>query len=340
MRLARRQFFGDNCAMTSRSSLRRYARAIKHFAAARTPDVLALQATPFLGALFGSVGREGVAFDRVFFLLAGSVALTAHVFVFNDWAGQSSDVSDPRRATGVFGRRGISSRDVAGLAVALLIAATLMLAVVGSLTVLLGAAIAALSFLYSGSSFFGKGRAIVASLIHVVGGAFHFLLGYTVGHAVDARGVAIGIFFGLVFVGGHLNQEVRDCDADLRNGIRTNAVVFGRWRTFLSSLLVFTAAYAMLAFLVLLGILARPLIWGMLLWLCHVTCSLRAFRSGLGFEAARWMQRRYRLLFAVLGLAMVLTAPPVTELARRAYKHAHGRAAIHVEDIERLFHRS
>jgi 1,4-dihydroxy-2-naphthoate octaprenyltransferase len=177
----------------------------------------------------------------------------------------------------------------------------------------------------------------VASLIHVLGGTFHFLLGYSVGHAVDARGVAIGIFFGLVFAGGHLNQEVRDYDADLRNGIRTNAVAFGRRRTFLSSLLVFTAAYALLAFLVSLGILARPLIWSTLFWPWHVACSLQALRSGLGFEAALWMRRQYRLLFALVGLAMLLTAPPVAGLARRAYERAHGRAAIHVEDFERFF---
>jgi 4-hydroxybenzoate polyprenyltransferase len=284
------------------------------------PEVLVLQATPFFGALFGSVGREWFALDRVSLLLAGSVALTAHVFVFNDWAGRSSDVSDPRRAPRVFGHRGIRSRDVAGLAVALLIAATLILSVVGASTALIGSAIAALSFLYSGSSSWGKGRPIVASLIHVIGGAFHFLLGYTISHAVDARGVAIGIFFGLVFAGGHLNQEVRDYDGDLRNGIRTNAVAFGRRRTFLLSLLVFTAAYAMLAFLVALGILPRPLVWGVLLWPWHVACSLRALRSGLGFEAALWMQRQYRLLFALLGFAMVLTTPPVAGFARRAYE--------------------
>jgi 4-hydroxybenzoate polyprenyltransferase len=309
--------------MTSRFSLRRYARAIRHFAAARAPEILALQASPFLGALFGSVGREWVAPHRVALLLAGSVALTAHVFVFNDWAGHTSDLNDPRRATRVFGHWEISSRQVAGLALALLVAATLILAFVGPPAVLLGAAIAALSFLYSGSSSWGKGTPIVASLIHLVGGTFHFLLGYTLGHAVDARGIAIAIFFGLVFAGGHLNQEVRDYDADLRNGIRTNAVVFGRRRTFLSSLLVFTAAYAMLGFLASLGILPRPLVWSALFWPWHVACSLQALRSGLGFEAAHWMQRRYRMLFALIGLAMLLTAPPVTELARRAYEHAH-----------------
>ena len=39
------------------------------------------------------------ASSRLALLLLGSTALTAHVFVFNDWAGYSSDARDPRRAS-------------------------------------------------------------------------------------------------------------------------------------------------------------------------------------------------------------------------------------------------
>jgi 4-hydroxybenzoate polyprenyltransferase len=304
------------------TSLRRYARAIQHFAATRGLEVLVLQASPFLGALLGNVGHDWVALARVALLLGGSVALTAHVFVFNDWAGQNSDVNDPQRAALVFGQRGITSRQVASLAVALLIAAMLLLAIVGAPAVLLAAAIAALSLVYSGSSSWGKGIPVVGSLLHVIGGTLHFLLGYVGSHAVDGRGIAIGIFFGLVFAAGHLNQEVRDYDADLLNRIRTNAVVFGRRRTFVSSFLIFTTAYAILVVLSAFGILARPLVWSALLWPWLGVSSLRAFQSGLGFDAARWMQRQYRVLFAVLGLAIVLTTPPIAALARRTCERA------------------
>jgi 4-hydroxybenzoate polyprenyltransferase len=281
--------------------------------------VLVLQGSPLLGALFGSGGHDWVALGRIAPLLIGSVALTAHVFVFNDWAGRICDVNDPRRGTRVFGQRGISSRQVASLAVALLVAAMLLLAIVGAPAVLFGGAIAALSLVYSGSTSWGKGKPIVASLLHLTGGIFHFLLGYSVNHAVDVAGVSIGIFFGLVFAAGHLNQEVRDYDVDLRNEIRTNAVVIGRRRAFIYSLLVFTAAYGLLVALVSLGILAWPLIWATILWPWHVACSVQALQRGLGFEAAIWMQRRYRLQFALLGLAMLLTTPPLGELARRAH---------------------
>ena len=290
---------------------------MRHFVAARGREVLVLQASPVLGAFLGRPNHEPLAVSQIAWLLAGSFALTAHVFVFNDWAGQNDDVNDPRRAAQVFGSCGIGSRQVASLAIALLVAAMLFLALVSAQAVLFGAAIAALSLVYSGSASWGKGRPIAASLLHLIGGMFHFLLGYTVSHAADLKGVLIAFFFGLVFAAGHLNQEVRDYDADLSNGIRTNAVVFGRRRIFLYSQATFTASYAMLALLVSSGILARPLWWAMLLWPWHLASSIYALRKGLGFEVAVWMQRRYRLQFALLGLAMLATAPPAFELTRR-----------------------
>jgi 4-hydroxybenzoate polyprenyltransferase len=312
--------------MSWQFTLSRSARTIRHFAAARGLEVLVLQGSPFLGALLGSVGHDGIDLARLALLLLGSLALTAHVFVFNDWTGESSDLNDPRRTSEVFALRRIAPRQVATLAAALLVVAILVLAFVGAPALLYGAAIAAVSLLYSGSTSWGKGRPIVASLLHLIGGTFHFLLGYTAVQAVDARGVAIAFFFGLVFAGGHLNQEVRDYDADLRNGIRTTAVAFGRRRTFLCSLLVFTAAYLLLGFFAWLGMLARPLIWATLFWPFHVASSVQAFRRGLGFEIAVWMQRRYRLQFALLGVAMVLTTPPLADLARRFQRNAHDRA--------------
>jgi 4-hydroxybenzoate polyprenyltransferase len=293
--------------MTSQSPVRQYARAVQHFVSTRWLEVLALQASPILGIVFGGFGVEQAGVLRFVLLLIGSLALTAHVFVLNDWAGHSGDLRDPRRAKRVFTRRGISRRQVAHVAIALLIWANVAFGAVGSLAMLLGAAIAALSLLYSCSPRLGKGTPIAASANHLLGGTLHFLLGYTLLHALDARGLVIGLFFGLVFAGGHLNQEVRDYEGDLLNGIRTNAVAFGRRRTFLASLCTFTAAYAILAVSAALGILSRLFLWSALVWTLHVVWSLRALQSGLGFETTLWMQRRYRLLFALIGIAMFVT---------------------------------
>jgi 4-hydroxybenzoate polyprenyltransferase len=286
--------------------MRQTARALRHVGKGRSLEVLLLQASPLLGAAFGGNSAGGIGLGRLAILLAGSVLLTAHVFAFNDWAGHRDDLNDPRRAPHVFARHGIGSRSVAALAVGLLAFAMVALAALGFTAVLLGAAIACLGILYSDSNVAGKGVPVVASVIHLLGGALHFLLGYGVARPIDHHGLAIALFFGLVFAGGHLNQEVRDYEGDQRNGIRTSAVAFGARSVLLASLVVFSTAYAELALLAAFAVVPRLLLWTALLWPLHAAWSWSALRGGAGFEQARWLQRRYRLLFAVVGVAMML----------------------------------
>jgi 4-hydroxybenzoate polyprenyltransferase len=280
-------------------------RVLRHFAATRAAEVLALQASPLLGIVLGGyrLDRDGAVPAGL--LLLGSCALTAHIFLFNDWAGWHSDLCDPRRASNAYDRRGVGRRDLARVATALLILAGIAFAAVSVTALLLGAAIAALGFLYSGSPALGKNMPIASSFNHLAGGTLHFLLGYTFVHVFDANGVWTGLFFGLVFAAGHLNQEVRDYEGDKLNAMRTNAVVFGRRRAFFASLFTFSAAYAMLTTLAALDVLPRLLLWSPAAWLLHVGWSLQALRRGLSFETAVWMQQRYRWLFALIGLAML-----------------------------------
>lgn len=291
--------------MTFPSSFRHYTRILQHFASTRATEVLALQASPILGSLLGGFTVEQEGMIRPSLLLFGSIALTAHIFVFNDWAGYSSDILDPQRATLISARQGISRREVAIVAIALLVLANIAFAVVGGMTLLFGIAIAFLGILYSSSAGFGKNAPIVGSINHLLGGMLHFLLGYTFVHTLDTNGLAMSLFFGLVFAGGHLNQEVRDHEADLLNGIRTTAVAFGRQHTFFASLCTFTAAYAIATCLAALELWPRLLLLSPIVWLVHVAWYLQALQRGLGFDTAVWMQRRYRLLFALLGLAML-----------------------------------
>ncbi len=292
--------------VTSRSPFRSYTDATRHFVSTRGVEVVALQASPILGSYLGGFRIEPHDVVKLALMLLGSFALTAHVFVLNDWAGHGSDTRDPRRAKSAPARRGISSRRVARVAIALLILASFAFALPGGETMLWGAAIASLSLLYSCSPRFGKGTPIIPSINHLFGGALHFLLGYTLFHSLDSRGFVISMFFGLVFAAGHLNQEIRDYEGDLLNGIRTNAVAFGSRRTFVASMCIFSSAYAALVGLSVIGFLPRAMFWSFLVWILHVAWARRAWQRGLGFETAIWMQRRYRLLFAVIGLAMLV----------------------------------
>jgi 4-hydroxybenzoate polyprenyltransferase len=283
-----------------------YAPVLRHFASTRGVEVCALQASPLLGAHLGGLGLQGGNLSRLGLLLLGSTLLTAHVFLFNDWADYSRDAHDLRRTSLGVNGYGISRDQIVRVAIVLLILANVAFAAVGTSAVLFGTGIATLSLLYSFSPRLGKSTPIAASLNHLIGGGLHFLLGYSVARAVDARGVALSLVFGLVFAAGHLNQEVRDHEFDLANGIGTLAVRFGCRRGFLASFCLFTTAYLLIVGLAALGVLPKILLASAIVWLLQAGSSLEALRRGLGAETALWIQRRYRLLFALVGLAMLV----------------------------------
>lgn len=286
---------------TAAPALERYPRVLLRFASTRGVEVGVLQASPLLGAWLGGLDVTAADGARLLVLLLGSLALTAHVFALNDWAGFDADMHDARRAGAAPGRT-----QIARVALALLVVAFATFAVVGTAAVLTGAGIATLSLVYSLAPRFGKSTPVAASLNHVLGGVLHFLMGYTLVHGADAKGVVLGVFFGLVFAAGHLNQEVRDHDSDRANGIGTSAVVFCCRSAFLASFWLFTAAYALVVGLAATGRLPGVLLLTGLVWLAQAWWSLQALRRGLRVETALWMQRRYRLLFALVGLAMLI----------------------------------
>jgi 4-hydroxybenzoate polyprenyltransferase len=290
--------------MTVPSLLHRQVHFARHFIATRSLEILALQSSPLLGLVYGGARPETVGYSRLGSLVVGSLFLTTHIFVFNDWSGYISDSRDPNRTAHAFGRANVSKFQLACAATMLLVLANVSLAFAGIQAVLVGASITLLSLLYSGSARFGKNRPFAASANHLVGGSLHFLLGYTLCHAPDGAGMVLSLFFGLVFAGGHLNQEIRDCDGDRLNGIRTCAVAYGCRRALAGSVLLFAMAYVVASALAALGILPAILVWCPVLVLVHLAAAQHALRYGLGYETAVWMQRRYRALFALIGFIM------------------------------------
>jgi len=157
---------------------------------------------------------------------------------------------------------------------------------------------------------FTKGVPVLNSLLHLFGGALHFLLGYAALSSVSAHGVAIACYFGLVFTAGHLTHETRDHDGDLQSAIRTNAVAFGKKRAFGAGLLLFSAAYLLLTVLALRGVVPRVLSLAIVLYVIHLVASWKAWRAGLTYDAIRRLQATYRNIHALIGLAMLVVVPP------------------------------
>ena len=274
----------------------------------RLDEVCVLQGAPVMGALF-AIDSLSLALLLPFALLvAGNLCLVGHVFVLNDWAGIATDARDPRRAADTFVARGTAAAEMAGLALGLLAMALALLGALGTGAFVIGLLIALLSAAYSLG---GKGVPVFNSLLHLAGGALHFLLGTVAFTAISWPALAVSTFFGLVFAAGHFTHEARDHDGDRDNGIRTNAVAFGRQRGFFAGLVLFAASYGLLMMLALRGEVpavlgAAALVAGTL----HAAAALRAFRADLTFEALRRLQGVYRVLHAIIGLTMLATVPP------------------------------
>jgi 4-hydroxybenzoate polyprenyltransferase len=284
------------------------AGVVAYLGCIRYQEVLVLQGSPLLGAVFAHprMGLDTVMCAAL--LAAASVLLVAHIWSFNDWAGAALDANDPNKSADVFATRGVSRRGLAVLSLILLGGSLALLAFLPRQTLLLGVVIALLGGLYSHPYFNAKGTAVVSSLPHLIGGALHFLLGYSVFTPIDRQGALLALFFALTFTAGHLNQEVRDHEGDRLNGIRTNAVVFGKGLAFAAGFVLFTLAYADLAFLAWARIAPAELgLLAIVLYPIHVVWSITTLRAGLTFESVSRFRNRYRLLYAVIGVAMVAT---------------------------------
>jgi 4-hydroxybenzoate polyprenyltransferase len=281
------------------------ASALRYLSCLRPQDILVLQGPPLLGAAF-AIRDPGVQhLGPLAILVAANVLLMTHVFMLNDWSGLTADLADPNKTARVFTARGVGRGEIAALTAGFLVLSLVFFGLLGTATLGLSLGIAALSALYSLPRFNWKGRPLLNSVAHLAGGILHFLLGYSMGNAIDGRGVAIAAFFALIFAAGHLTQEIRDYHGDTANAIRTNAVVFGQRRTFVASLVLFTLAHVLLLLLALQGILPLALAGLAVLYLVQLRWSFKTLGEGLTYATISRLQTRYRALYAVVGLAMV-----------------------------------
>ncbi|MBV9618511.1 MAG: UbiA family prenyltransferase [Verrucomicrobia bacterium] len=264
----------------------------------RFDEVLVLQGTPLMGAAFAMGAITTANIETLLAFLIGSILLVAHIFTLNDWA----DIAHRLKAADPF----VSSTRLFWFSIFLLIASLLVFALISSRVVRFGVIVAVLGFFYSHPKLNFKGTPIASSLPHLLGGIFHFLLGYSAFMPIDQRGFFIALFFALTFAAGHLNHEVRDFEVDQKNNTRTNAVAFGKRTTFLGGLVLFTAAYLCLFLLGWFKFVPRPLSFiAALFYLLHLYWSLRVLRSQFRSDTVDRFQIQYRALYAIIGLSML-----------------------------------
>ena len=290
----------------SQTAGRSPTRLSRYLSCLRLPEILVLQGSPLLGAAFALGDGLAESAGRLAVLVAANVCLVAHIFALNDWSNHAADLGDPNKAARVFTARGVGHREMGGLTAGLLVVSLVLFSRLGAATLVIALGIAALSAAYSLPPFAWKGRPLLSSVAHLAGGALHFLLGYALGSAIDRRGLVLAAFVAVTFTAGHLTQELRDYDGDIRNGVRTNAVHFGKRRTFAASLALFTLSQALLAFLALQRTVPRVILLLVVLYPLYLRWSAQALAAGLTHTGICRLQARYRVLYAVIGVALIV----------------------------------
>lgn len=279
---------------------------LRLLASIRLGEVLVLQGTPLMGAIlalggvpqwnFLVIGQQGVC------LLAANLLFVAHVFVANDWAGIDADLRDPQRQDHTFVNRGVGRRAFGWMGLGLFAGAMLVLLSLGGQALLLGLALCVVSALYSLPPWQLKGRPLWNSLMHLLGGSLHFLLGWVAFAPIKGPSLIISVFFGLVFAAGHLVHETRGVEGDRLNGIQTNAVRFGQQRCFAAAFVLFSAAYLLLAILCLSQVLPSMLLLAICLYPLHVWATWQAYRQQLSYPSLLRLQKCYRSMYALTGV--------------------------------------
>ena len=242
--------------------------------------------------------------------LCGTVLLIASIYAFNGWGGYRWDVHHPKGRPYLDSVHPTRRGELLAVSLLNLAAALVLMGGIGFLfdadfpfsrVIPLNLCFWCLWGLYSHPRVHAKAWPVFSSLIHLTGGALMFFLGFSPLHPVTTQWIVPAVYFGLLFEAGHLNHEVKDYEEDLGNGLKTNAVAFGKKLVFVVSFLLFLLSYAVLFFMVhqgLVGIHEVPL--GLVVLNLHLLCFLKALRRGITQDAVLSYRKEYRFLYILL----------------------------------------
>jgi len=225
----------------------------------------------------------------LFFVAYGAHVLS--VYSYNDYCDHETDSVNPRKDES-------KSRD--WLKYQTLALSVLFVASAGALPLRVGLILFAnqlLCMAYSHPRIRLKGRLLGSELAHFVAGSSYFACGVIVAGGRAEHHLLGSLLFGLLYLSGGTFNEILDCRADRRVGLRHLVVLAGRRRVLH---LIFGLHY--LSF----GLLAiyeptLPVLSSCLVAAAVYTVFLREAVGGIDDLAALVrFRRRYRVLFAVL----------------------------------------
>ncbi|MBN1232632.1 MAG: UbiA prenyltransferase family protein [Candidatus Coatesbacteria bacterium] len=280
-----------------------------YFRAIRGLELFLMLGSPVLGLLFArqSEGHKHFHILHYLIFLVSTYCLAGHVYAYNSWAGLKADLKDRSKEKFPLMEGKISIKEMYTLSFILLLTALLGYFVLNKHLVIVSLINALLWVLYCDPRILFKSKPILGSLIHFFAGILNFLLGYLFIKNLDMNGILLGLYFTIIFVGGHLNHEIRDYEADKINNYKTNAICWGKKLIFIMSFSLFSYSNIHLILLAKNKIVDINIIVPLLiLYPLYIYFSYITMREGLKFQEMDNFRNRYRILYALYGIYMAV----------------------------------
>jgi len=271
----------------------------------RIKEILFFSGIPLLGALFSASVLNARGWLKIGVLITAVFLTGSHVWLWNNLWGLNADRYNKRRDFTLV--KCVSFRELFVLSFILLSLGLVSYFVLPRRTFFMGLAAVLILDIYSCPPIFLKGRPLGSSLAHLITGTLFFLVGYSLFRPVHIPALLLGLYFGLVFMAGHLNHEIEDYEADREAKILTNAVKFGKRRVFFYSLFFFTLSSIYFYLLGCYNILSQRLaILPLIIYPFYVYFFCRVLKEGITSEHIRRFRRNYRWLYAIIGCVIIL----------------------------------
>lgn len=244
---------------------------------------------------------------RVIHALAAFFFLWAHLYSFNEWAGYSFDKHDPlKRMTPLLSGK-VAPGEMLALSISFALISTILYGVLDARFLIIIFIDMLVGIVYAHPKILLKSEPFASFTILFIVSVLDFLLGWLVFSPSLREGLFIGIYFGILGIVGQHYHEAGDYDSDRRVGIKTNAVRFGKRRIFITGFIFYTIGcvyFCILGFLE--SIVGNFCLIILITYPVYVFIFYECLRSRIRSSAVRLFVKRYRLLYGIIGLYVIV----------------------------------
>lgn len=240
----------------------------------------------------------------------GSVFTAAAILAINDWGDINLDSQNTLKRMNTFLKRGLAPNQMLILALSLAAVGLIIFGILSTTHILIACVAIVLGLAYSAplGTLRGKSIPVFSSLLHFSGTLLAFLLGALTFAPANWGDLLVAAHPAVLITAGHLIHEIEDYEQDRLSGCRTNAVRFGQKPVFIFASFLFALSFLLLYWFSAQGFFPASIRYTPILYLLYALIAIQAYQAGLTRDSVRRLRTRYRILFAVVVLAMLVSS--------------------------------